>query len=66
MKILEQVPETLKAAPTVSVGGLTLWGIYLNEWVMILTAVWTIYLIIDKTPTIVKRLAAFLRWLRKE
>ena len=44
----ETVNEALRAAPPVGVGGLTLWGMNLNEWVLILTCIYTLFLIIDK------------------
>lgn len=46
------VIETLRAAPPLTVGGLTLFGIGLSDWVLILTALYTVlqigFLIRDK------------------
>ena len=39
---LNAVTEAVKAAPPLTVGGLTLWGVSLSEWVLILTAIYTI------------------------
>lgn len=39
---LDAVTEAVKAAPPITVGGLTLWGVGLSEWVLILTAIYTI------------------------
>lgn len=36
------VTEAAKAVPTVTVGGLTLFGVVLSDWVMILTIVYTL------------------------
>ena len=36
------ITEAAKAAPTVTVGGLTLFGVVLSDWVMILTIVYTL------------------------
>lgn len=36
------ITEAAKAAPTVAVGGLTLFGVVLSDWVMILTIVYTL------------------------
>ena len=48
----EIVTEGLKAIPTVTVGGLTLFGVVLSDWVMILTIVYTlaqlVFLLRDK------------------
>ena len=60
----ETLTEVVRAAPPVSVGGLTLWGVPLSEWVLILTAVYTIFLIVDKFPVVVERLGALLKKLR--
>ena len=38
----EIVTEGLKALPTVTVGGLTLFGVVLSDWVMILTIAYTL------------------------
>lgn len=39
----EIVTEGLKAVPTVTVGGLTLFGVVLSDWVMIITIVYTLF-----------------------
>lgn len=39
---LNAVTEAAKAAPPITVGGLTLWGVGLADWVLILTALYTI------------------------
>ena len=39
---LNAVTEAVKAAPPLTVGGLTLWGVGLSEWVLILTAIYTV------------------------
>ena len=39
---LNAVTEAVKAAPPITVGGLTLWGVSLSEWVLILTAIYTV------------------------
>lgn len=38
---LSVVTEAVKAAPPITVGGLTMWGVSLSEWVLILTAIYT-------------------------
>lgn len=49
---LNAVSEAVKAAPPLTVGGLTLWGVGLADWVLMLTALYTIlqifFLIRDK------------------
>lgn len=36
------VTEAAKAVPTLTVGGLTLFGVVLSDWVMILTIIYTL------------------------
>lgn len=36
------ITEATKAAPAVTVGGLTLFGVVLSDWVMILTIIYTV------------------------
>lgn len=38
----ELITEATKAAPTITVGGLTLFGVVLSDWVMLLTIVYTL------------------------
>jgi hypothetical protein len=38
----ELAVEAAKATPPVTVAGLSLWGVTLHEWVLILTAVYTV------------------------
>ena len=39
---LNAVTEAVKAAPPLTVGGLTMGGVSLSEWVLILTAIYTV------------------------
>lgn len=56
--------EALWASPPIATGGLVLFGVPLASWVIILTAVYTIFLIIDKLPTVIERLKTFNTWLK--
>lgn len=56
--------ESLQALPPVGVAGLTLWGIGLSDWVLMLTAVYTIFLLVDKLPVILSRIAQLYRCVR--
>lgn len=57
--------EALWATPPVAVGGLTLFGIALSQWVVILTAIYTIFLIVDKLPTVIERGRQLIRWIKQ-
>lgn len=56
--------ETARALPTLTVGGLTLWGVPLNDVVLVLTFVYTAFLILDKLPTVIRRLRQFWNYLK--
>jgi cytochrome c-type biogenesis protein CcmH/NrfF len=51
----ETINEVVRAAPPVGVGGLTLWGWPINEVLIVITIIYTLFLIIDKFPTVVRR-----------
>jgi hypothetical protein len=55
----QKITEVLSAAPPLAAGSLVLFGVPLASWVLMLTAVYTIFLIIDKAPVIIDRLLAF-------
>lgn len=58
------VTEAIKATPPLGVGGLTLFGFPLNEVVLLLTAVYTIWLIVEKTPKVLDALLNLCRRFR--
>lgn len=62
----EALIEAVKATPPVSVTGLTLYGVPLNDVVLVLTGVYTLVLLIDKLPTLFKRLRQFAEWLKEK
>ena len=55
----------MKAVPTVGVGTLTLWGVALSDWVLIVTLAWTVVLILDKLPSLFAKVVRFKDWLKK-
>jgi hypothetical protein len=60
---MSNLKEVIKDAPPVGVTGLYIFGIPINEAVLILTGIYTIFLIIDKLPTMALRLKQFKDWL---
>lgn len=56
--------DAVLAAPPIGVGALTLWGVPLNEWVLIGSLIWTVFLIIDKAPTVYIRLRGLARFIK--
>ena len=56
--------EAAKAAPAISVGGLTLFGYPLSEVVLVLTLIYTLFLLIDKLPAVLGRFRQLWDFLR--
>lgn len=61
----EALIEAAKAAPPVSVTGLTLYGVPLNDVVLVLTGIYTAILLIDKLPVLFKRARQLADWLKE-
>lgn len=62
----EALIEAAKATPPVSVTGLTLYGVPLNDVVLVLTGLYTVLLIIDKLPALFKRVQQVGAWIRSK
>lgn len=58
----ETLVEAVKAAPPVSVATLTLGGIPLNDVILLLTGLYTVFLIIDKLPAMYRRYKQLVAW----
>lgn len=62
----ETINEALRATPPVGVGGLVVWGVSLNDWVLLATLAYTAFLIIDKVPAVLQRLRDFRAWIKEK
>lgn len=62
MRAHDTAIETVKALPPVGVAGLTVFGVTIADWALILTIIYTVFLLIDKLPTVIRRLAQAWRW----
>lgn len=60
----EALQEAARAAPPLGATGLTLWGVPLNEVLILLTIVYTLFLLVDKFPVVVKRVRSAWLWLK--
>jgi hypothetical protein len=58
------IREAISAAPPVSATGLTLLGYALSDWLLILTFVYTVFLLIDKFPVVVTRMESLVAWVK--
>ena len=54
--------EVVKAAPPLGVAGMKVFGVLLADWVIILTIIYTLFLIIDKAEPVCLKI---LKWVRK-
>lgn len=64
MKNHDAAVEAIKAAPPVGVAGLTVFGVAISDWAVVLTILYTSFLLIDKLPTVIDRFRQFTRWLK--
>lgn len=64
MQYNDTTVEALRATPIAGVGVMTLFGVPLSDLVLIGTAVYTLFLLIDKFPTVLRRLVQAYRWLK--
>lgn len=64
MKNHDAAVEAIKAAPPVGVAGLTVFGVAISDWAVVLTILYTAFLLIDKLPTVIERFRQFHRWLK--
>lgn len=56
--------DPVMAAPPVSTGILTIFGVPLSDWALLLSILCSIFLLIDKLPAVVTRLRAFYNLLK--
>ena len=64
MKNQDALFDAVKAAPPVGVAGMSVFGMPLSDAVLALTALYTVFLIIDKLPTVLTRIVEMYRWLK--
>lgn len=62
----ESIIEAAKAAPPITVGGLTFLGIALADWVLMGSALYTLFLLIDKFPVVVARIERGCAWVKEK
>jgi hypothetical protein len=62
----ESTIEIVKAAPPAGALGAWLVGITLHEVVLMATLVYTVFLIIEKAPTVIARIVGAWKWLKNK
>ncbi len=64
--ITEQLPDTLKVITAASAPLLTVFGMTVEEWAFILSAIASIVLVIERIPMVINRFRMFKSWIRKK
>lgn len=62
----ETLRETAAATPPLSIAGLSLYGVALSDWVLVATLLYTVFLIIDKAPSVLAKLVSGWYWVKEK
>ena len=62
---LENIPDGIKVGTAVSAPMLNLFGVPIEEWTFILSAIVSLLFIIEKLPIFIQRCKTFVRWLKE-
>ena len=62
---LENIPDGIKVGTAVSAPVLNLFGVPIEEWTFILSAIVSLLFIIEKLPVFILRCKTFVRWLKE-
>lgn len=63
-EILENIPDAAKVVTAVSAPALTLFGVSVEQWTFVLSAVVSILFIIEKLPVFIRRCKEFYKVIR--
>ena len=62
---LENIPDGIKVGTAVAAPVLNLFGVPIEEWTFILSAIVSLLFIIEKLPVFILRCKTFVRWLKE-
>ena len=62
---LENIPDGIKVGTAVSAPMLNLFGVPIEEWTFILSAIVSLLFISEKLPIFILRCKTFVRWLKE-
>ncbi len=62
---LDQVPDGLKVAGAIAAPVLTIFGVTVEDWTFILSAIVSLFFIIEKLPMFILRVKAFYKWMNE-
>lgn len=60
---VESIPDSLKVGASVAPAALSLFGISLQDWVYISSALVSLMFIIEKMPIVINRLRTLINWI---
>ena len=63
MNIYENIPETVKVSTAVGPAALSLYGLPIEQWVFILSAVVSILVIVEKLPKAIQAIRNMYQWI---
>lgn len=61
--LVEAVPDSLKVGASVAPAALTMFGIGLQDWVYITSAIVSLMFMIEKMPIVIQRFRTFANWI---
>lgn len=64
MDIYERIPEAAKVGTALGPAALTLMGIPLDQWLLILSAVVSLLIIVEKLPKAIHAIKNIVEWVR--
>lgn len=64
--VTENASDTIKIALSASAPVLTVFGISLDQWTYILSAIVSIFFLIEKSPVVIRRIITFKNWLKRK
>lgn len=65
MDVSNHVPDTVKVAASVSAPTLHFFGITVQEWTYVLSAIVSVLFIIEKLPVLITRLKSLWNWIKR-
>lgn len=60
--ITEQIPDSVKLASVTTPSIMTLWGIPVEQWMYVASAIVSVMFVIEKAPIVVRNIKTFIRW----
>lgn len=65
MKILEDIPDSIKLAGATTPSALTLFGFPMEQWTYVASAIVSVMFIIEKLPNVIKNIKTFINYVKR-